>query len=94
MTGTMFNAIQGMRNAVDEVEKMQFADVVLRAGGAYGFKVVGVPVCDAKAVTIEYVIKGHDDPHFFFMADHEHIETRVKFADSEATPIYRDPALV
>ena len=94
MTGTMFNAIQGMRNAADEVEKLQFADVVLRTGGAYGFKVVGVPVCDDESVVIEYVIKGHDDPHFFFTADEEHTEIKVKFADSEATPIYRDPALV
>lgn len=91
MTDTMFNSIKGMKEATSDVEKMQFAKMVLMAAGAYGVEVVSV---DDETVTIEFKVKGHDDPHFFFTADEEHTEIKVKFADSEATPIYRDPALV
>lgn len=91
MTETMMNSIKGMKEATSDVEKMQFAKMVLMAAGAYGVEVVSV---DDEAVTIEFKVKGHDDPHFFFTADEDHTEIKVKFADSEATPIYLDPALV
>lgn len=91
MTDTMMNSIKGMKEATSDVEKMQFAKMVLMAAGAYGVEVVSV---DDEAVTIEFKVKDHDEPSFFFTTDEEHTEIKVKFADSEATPIYRDPALV